>query len=100
MLLFQSLFAGVNEFILLGLVLFGLLLANPVLFLCLAVFVLAIGLGLFRPMSCRAAAVGQRAQENDLRVPPFHRFCSKCHTRHKNNGFGRALYPLQSTCFQ
>lgn len=65
-LLFQSLAAGFNEAVLLSLVLFGLVVASPVAFLCLAVLVLILGLGFFRPLSRRVATIGRRAQETDL----------------------------------
>lgn len=65
-LLFQSLAAGFNEAVLLSLVLFGMILASPIAFLCLAVLVLILGLGFFRPLSRRVAAIGRRTQETDL----------------------------------
>lgn len=65
-LLFQSLAAGFNEAVLLSLVLFGMVIASPVAFLCLAVLVLILGLGFFRPLSRRVAAIGRRTQEVDL----------------------------------
>jgi ABC-type bacteriocin/lantibiotic exporter with double-glycine peptidase domain len=65
-LLFQSLVAGFNEAVLLSLVMFGLILASPIAFLCLAVLVLILGLGFFRPLSRRVAAIGHRTQEIDL----------------------------------
>jgi ABC-type bacteriocin/lantibiotic exporter with double-glycine peptidase domain len=65
-LLFQSLAAGFNEAVLLGLVLFGMMIASPAAFLCLVVLVLILGLGFFRPLSRRVAAIGRRTQEVDL----------------------------------
>lgn len=65
-LLFQSLAAGFNEAVLLSLVMFSLILASPVAFLCLAVLVLILGLGFFRPLSQRVAVIGRRTQETDL----------------------------------
>jgi ABC-type bacteriocin/lantibiotic exporter with double-glycine peptidase domain len=65
-LLFQSLAAGFNEAVLLGLVLFGMVLASPIAFLCLVVLVLMLGLGFFRPLSRRVAAIGRVTQEVDL----------------------------------
>lgn len=65
-LLFQSLAAGFNEAVLLSLVLFGMILASPIAFLCLALLVLILGLGFFRPLSRRVAAIGRRTQETDL----------------------------------
>lgn len=65
-LLFQSLAAGFNEAVLLGLVLFGMAVASPVAFVCLAVLVLILGLGFFRPLSRRVATIGRRTQEVDL----------------------------------
>lgn len=65
-LLFQSLAAGFNEAVLLGLVLFGMVLASPIAFLCLVVLVLILGLGFFRPLSRRVAAIGRNTQEVDL----------------------------------
>lgn len=65
-LLFQSLAAGLNEAVLLSLVLFGMVIASPVAFLCFALLVLILGLGFFRPLSRRVAAIGRRTQETDL----------------------------------
>lgn len=65
-LLFQSLAAGFNEAVLLSLVMFGLILASPIAFLCLTVLVLILGLGFFQPLSRRVAAIGRRTQETDL----------------------------------
>ena len=65
-LLFQSIAAAFNELFLLGLVLFGLVLASPLTALVLGVSVLALGLFFFRPLSRRVAAVGHRTQEVDL----------------------------------
>jgi ATP-binding cassette, subfamily B, bacterial PglK len=65
-LLFQSLTAGFNESALLSLVLFGMILASPMAFLCLFVLVLILGLGFFRPLSRRVASIGRRTQETDL----------------------------------
>lgn len=65
-LLFQTLSAGFNEAVLLSLVLFGMILASPVAFLCLAVLVMILGLGFFRPLSRRVATIGRRTQETDL----------------------------------
>lgn len=65
-LLFQSLVMGFNEAVLLGLVLFGLMIASPVAFLCFTLLVLILGLGFFRPLSRRVAAIGRRTQEVDL----------------------------------
>lgn len=65
-LLFQSLAAGFNEALLLSLVMLGLILASPVAFLCLVVMVLILGLGFFRPLSRRVAAIGRLTQETDL----------------------------------
>jgi ABC-type bacteriocin/lantibiotic exporter with double-glycine peptidase domain len=65
-LLFQSLAAGFNEAMLLGLVLFGMAIASPVAFLCLIGLVMILGLGFFRPLSRRVAAIGRHTQEVDL----------------------------------
>lgn len=65
-MLFQSLATGFNEAVLLGLVLIGLVVASPVAFLCLTLLVLILGLGFFRPLSRRVAAIGRRTQEVDL----------------------------------
>lgn len=65
-LLFQSLAAGFNEAVLLSLVMFGLIISTPVAFLCLAVLVLILVMGFFRPLSRRVAAIGRRTQETDL----------------------------------
>jgi ABC-type bacteriocin/lantibiotic exporter with double-glycine peptidase domain len=65
-LLFQSLVAGFNEAVLVSLVMFSLIPVSPLVFLCLAVLVLVLGLGLFRPLSRRVAAIGRRTQETDL----------------------------------
>jgi ATP-binding cassette, subfamily B, bacterial PglK len=65
-LLFQSLAAGLNEAVLLSLVLFGMVLASPIAFLCLVVLVLILGMGFFRPLSRRVADIGRRTQETDL----------------------------------
>ncbi len=65
-LLFQSLAAGFNEAVLLSLVLFGMILASPMAFLCLSVLVLTLGFGFFRPLSRRVASIGRRTQETDL----------------------------------
>jgi len=65
-LLFQSLVAAFNEAVLLAIVLFGMVIASPVAFLCLAILVLIMGLGFFRPLSWRVAAIGRRTQEVDL----------------------------------
>lgn len=64
-LLFQSLAAGFNEAILLALVLFGMVLTNPTAFLCLAMLVLILGLGFFRPLSLRVSAIGHQTQKVD-----------------------------------
>lgn len=65
-LLFQSLAAGFNEAVLLGLVLSGMVIASPVVFFCFALLVLILGLGFFRPLSRRVAAIGRHTQEVDL----------------------------------
>lgn len=65
-MLFQSLIAGFNEMVLLCLVLFGMVIASPVAFLCLTVLILILGLGFFRPLSRRVATIGRRTQEVDL----------------------------------
>ena len=70
-LLFQALTTGFNEVALLSLVLFGIAITNPFVFLGLAFLALIIGMGFFRPLSRRVAAIGTRTQEIDLRR---HRF--------------------------
>jgi ATP-binding cassette, subfamily B, bacterial PglK len=65
-LLFQSLAAAFNEAVLLSVVLLGMLITSPVAFLCLGLLVLILGLGFFRPLSRRVAAIGRRTQEVDL----------------------------------
>lgn len=65
-LLFQSLAAGLNEAVLLSLVLFGLMLASPFALLSLLVLVLILGIGFFRPLSHRVAVIGRRTQATDL----------------------------------
>ena len=65
-LLFQSLAAGFNEAVLLGVVLFGMLLASPAAFFCLAVLVLILGWGFFRPLSRQVAVIGRHTQDVDL----------------------------------
>jgi ABC-type bacteriocin/lantibiotic exporter with double-glycine peptidase domain len=65
-LLFQSIASGFNEAMMLSLVLLGMVLASPVAFLCLALLMLILGLGFFRPLSRRVAAIGRRTQETDL----------------------------------
>lgn len=65
-LLFQSMAAGFNEALLLTVVMVSLVFASPVAFLCLAVLVVILGLGFFRPQSRRVAAIGLRTQEVDL----------------------------------
>lgn len=65
-LLFQSLTTGFNEAVLLSMVLCGMIIASPLAFLCLVVLALILGLGFFRPLSRRVAAIGRRTQETDL----------------------------------
>ena len=66
-LIFNSLAAAFNEVVLLSLVLFGgMAVASPVAFLCLAMMVLILGLGFFRPLSRRVAAIGRRTQEIEV----------------------------------
>ena len=65
-LIFQSIATAFNELVLLGLVLFGLVLASPLGALGLATLVSILGLGFFRPLSRRVAAIGRRTQGVDL----------------------------------
>jgi len=65
-LLFQAMAAAFNELVLLSLVLFGVVLASPLASLGLGLLVLALGLGFFRPLSRRVAAIGRHTQEVDL----------------------------------
>lgn len=65
-LLFQAMAAAFNELFLLSLVLFGVVVASPLASLGLGLLVLALGLGFFRPLSRRVAAIGRLTQEVDL----------------------------------
>lgn len=65
-LLFQSLATALNEALLLGAVLVGLMIASPLIFLSLAAMAMVLGLGVFRPLSRRVAAIGRQTQEIDL----------------------------------
>jgi ABC-type bacteriocin/lantibiotic exporter with double-glycine peptidase domain len=65
-LLFQSLAIAFNEAVLLGLVLFSLLFANPIIFLGLALLGSIFTLAFFRPLSRRVATIGRQTQEIDL----------------------------------
>lgn len=65
-LLFQSLTAGFNEAVLLGVVLWGMVIASPFVFLFLVVLVLILGLGFFRPLSRKVASIGRRAHLAEL----------------------------------
>lgn len=65
-LLFQFIAAAFNELALLGLVLFGLVVASPLALLGLAILLVILGVGVFRPLSRKVALLGRRTQELDL----------------------------------
>lgn len=65
-LLFRSLTNAFNEIVLFSFVLLGLVLVSPNTFVYLALLVLIVGLGFFRPLSHRVAAIGRLTQEVDL----------------------------------
>lgn len=65
-LLFQSVATAINELLLLGLLLVGLVLASPIAFFGFGVLVFTLYLIHFRPTSRRVAAIGRRAQAVEL----------------------------------
>ncbi|MBX3611669.1 MAG: ABC transporter ATP-binding protein [Hydrogenophaga sp.] len=65
-LLFQSMATALNEALLLAVVLIGLLVTNPAVFVSLVALAVALGLGVFRPLSRRVARIGRQTQDIDL----------------------------------